>query len=211
MSAERKEARFWDRFARRYAAASIKDTAGYERTLARTAELIRGMPSVLEIGCGTGTMALRLAPEVEHLLATDISPEMITIAREKATAEGCANVEFSVATPREIVAPDGGFDAILAFSVLHLLSDEAATLAHLRKQLKPGGVLISKTPCLNELNLFIRLALPVMQMIGLAPHISSRSAEDLERKIEAAGFTIVERARHGSTDKDFRVFLVAGR
>ena len=37
-----KDARFWNRFARRYAASQIRDPEGYERTLARTAQLIGG-------------------------------------------------------------------------------------------------------------------------------------------------------------------------
>ncbi|HRK24908.1 MAG TPA: class I SAM-dependent methyltransferase [Beijerinckiaceae bacterium] len=211
MTAAHPDARFWDRFARRYAAASIRDTAGYERTLARTSELIRGMASVLEIGCGTGTTALRMAGGVQHLLATDIAPQMIAIAREKVAAQGCSNVAFEVAAPDAITAPDGGFDAILAFNVLHLLRDDAATLAHLHTLLKPGGLLISKTPCLVELNLFIRLAIPVMRRIGLAPYVRVQDAATLESRIAAAGFTIIEQARHGSTGKDFRTFLVARR
>lgn len=211
MSAEASDARFWDRFARRYAASTIKDMAGYERTLARTGDLISGMASVLEIGCGTGTTALRLAPRVQHLRATDISPGMITIAREKAAAEGCTNVTFEVAAPEEITAPDGGLDAILAFNVLHLLRDDAAALAHLHSLLKPGGLLISKTPCLTEVNVLIRLAIPVMRLVGFAPYVTVQDAAALEGKIAAAGFTIIERERHGSTGKDFRTFLVARR
>lgn len=67
------EARFWDRIARKYASDPIKDTAGYERTLARTRELLTHTDTVLEIGCGTGTTALKLAPSVQrrHLRRDD--------------------------------------------------------------------------------------------------------------------------------------------
>ncbi len=209
MTTMARDARFWNRFARRYAASQIRDPEGYERTLARTTQLIRGARSVLEIGCGTGTTALRLAGEVGHLLATDISPDMIAIAREKATAQGCANVDFAVAAPEEVAKPEQGFDAVLAFSVLHLLRDEAAALRHLHDLLKPGGLLVSKTPCLAELNIVIRLAIPIMRWIGLAPHVNLGRAAELERAISAAGFTITERGRHGAKGKDFRLFLVA--
>lgn len=203
------DARFWDRFARRYAASAIKDMAGYERTLARTVELVAGAPAVLEIGCGTGTTALRLAGAVGHLTATDFSPAMIAIARERMAAQGCGNLSFSVAMPEDVAAPDGGFDAILAFNVLHLLRDDAATLRHLHGQLKPGGLFISKTPCLSELNVFIRLAVPVMRLVGLAPYVNALDGAALERRITGAGFAVTERARHGSTGKDARLFLVA--
>ena len=87
------EARFWDRAARKYAAAPISDTAGYERTLTCTREYLKPGDHALEFGCGTGTTALKLAPSVARYVATDISPEMIAIAREKAGKEGVDNAE----------------------------------------------------------------------------------------------------------------------
>ena len=99
------DARFWDRIARKYAADPIKDMDGYARTLDRTRHYLRGTDVVLELGCGTGTTALWLAPHVSRMVATDLSGEMIAIAREKAAAEACRNAEFAVATPER--APDG--------------------------------------------------------------------------------------------------------
>lgn len=211
MLAVQDDARFWDRFARRYSRAKISDMAGYERTLERTTELISGMPAVLEIGCGTGTTALRLAPFVGHMRATDISSGMIGIAKDKAVDAGCPNIEFDVAAPEDVVAGEGTYDAVLAFNLLHLLRDRAATLAHVRQLLKPGGLLISKTVCLTELNPLIRIAIPVMQWVKLAPYVSVIPAERLEQDVIDAGFTIIERARHGSTKKDIRAFIVARR
>jgi ubiquinone/menaquinone biosynthesis C-methylase UbiE len=57
-----RKARFWDRIARKYAADPIADMAGYEATLQRVQGLLSTEQDVLEIGCGTGTTALRLAP-----------------------------------------------------------------------------------------------------------------------------------------------------
>lgn len=203
------EARFWDRAARKYAAAPISDTAGYERTLARTREYLKPGDHALEFGCGTGTTALKLAPSVARYVATDISPEMIAIAREKTGKEGVGNAEFAVATPDAAPWPDGSFDAVLAFNLLHLVAAREAALADAHRLLKPGGLFISKTPCLKEMNPLIRLVVPVMQAFGRAPYVAFFSAHELEREIEAAGFEIVERARHASRGKDARLFLAA--
>jgi ubiquinone/menaquinone biosynthesis C-methylase UbiE len=78
-----KDAQFWDKAARKYAASPIDDEAGFERTLARTRALIAPGVRALELGCGTGTAALRLADAAESYLATDISERMIAIAQEK--------------------------------------------------------------------------------------------------------------------------------
>ncbi len=205
------DAHFWDRTARKYAVDPIKDMVGYERTIARTKELLDGAATVLEIGCGTGTTALRLAPSVTRVIATDVSSEMIVIAREKAAAEACRNAEFSVASAERAPGSDGAYDAVLAFNILHLISERSSMLAHVRRMLKPGGLFISKTPCLSEMNPLIRFAVPVARLVGKAPSVSFFSASELEAGIESAGFTIIERARHGSGRKDPRIFIAAGK
>lgn len=203
------DAGFWDRAARKYAADPIKDMPGYERTLDRVGELLKGSDAVLEIGCGTGTTALRIAPSVSRLTATDVSSEMIAIARERATAQACQNVEFAVATAEHAPGPDGAYDAVLAFNLLHLIADRPAAFARVHRLLKPGGLFISKTPCLSEMNPVIRLAVPVMRLVGKAPYVSFFSATALEAEIADAGFAIIERGRHGSERKDARIFIVA--
>jgi len=203
------DARLWDRVARKYAADPISDIAGYERTIERTRHYLKNDDTAFEFGCGTGTTALKLAPSVAQIVATDISGEMIAIAREKADAEGRCNAAFEVATPDAAPWPDATFDVALGFNVLHLLEARDAALRGVHRLLKPGGLFISKTPCLKEMNLFIRLAVPVMQVFGKAPYVAFFSAEVLEREITAAGFEIIERGRHASRGKDPRPFFVA--
>ena len=203
------DAQFWDRIARKYAGDPISDMAGHERTLERTRRYLNGDETAFEFGCGTGTTALRLAPSVGRIVASDISGEMIAIAREKAAAEGCGNIAFEVARPEAAPWPDGTFDVAFGFNVLHLVAEREAALRGVHRLLRPGGLFISKTPCLKEMNPLIRIAVPLAQLIGKAPHVAFLSAEDLEREISAAGFEIIERARHGSRGKDVRPFLAA--
>ncbi|ANP45954.1 class I SAM-dependent methyltransferase [Candidatus Viadribacter manganicus] len=202
-------ARFWNRIARKYAKDPIADMEGYERTLAHTRRLLKSTDIAFEFGCGTGTSALKLAPSVVRLVASDISPEMIAIAREKAAAEACANVEFAVATPDAAPWPDASFDAAFGFNVLHLVPDRRAVLRGVHRLLKPGGLFISKTPALAEMNVFIRLLVPLMQAVGQAPYVAILSSKDYEREITENGFEIVESGKHGSANRDVRTFFVA--
>jgi ubiquinone/menaquinone biosynthesis C-methylase UbiE len=142
-------------------------------------------------------------------MATDVSSEMIAIAREKATGEACRNVEFSVAPVEHAPGPDGAYDAVLAFNLLHLIADRQSALAHVHRLLKPGGLFVSKTACLSEMNPLIGLAVPVMRLVGKAPYVSFFSATELEAEIAGAGFELIERGRHGSGRKEARVFIVA--
>lgn len=205
------DARFWDRVARKYARYAIRDMAGYECTVARVRESLCSTDAVLEIGCGTGTTALKLAPGVTRYIGTDISSEMIAIAREKAVAERFSNVEFRVVGSDGSTWPAGKFDAVLAFNVMHLVPDRARHLQQVHAALKPGGLFISKTPCLSEMNRLIRLAVPVAQFFGKAPNVAFFSGGELANDIAAAGLTVVEQARHGSKPNEPRIFILARR
>lgn len=207
---EASDARFWDRMAKGYAKSAIADMAGYERTLERTREYLKSTDVVLEFGCGTGTTAIRLAPHVQRYVATDISENMVAIGRQKAADAGVA-VTFEAATVAGTGGADASFDTALGFNILHLIDDRAAALRNVARLLKPGGLLITKTVCLKAMNPLLRVAVPLMRTVGLAPSVAILGPDDVARETEAAGFTIVERAYHGSGKNDARPFYVAMR
>ena len=199
---------FWDRAARKYAADPIADVAGYEATVQRVQALLSSDQDVLEIGCGTGSTALRLAAGTRSFLATDFSADMIAIAKEKLAAQPVAQLSFAVADAD--VPPEGTYDAVLAFNVLHLVADLDRAIAVATQSLKPGGLFVSKTPCLSELNeLITRLALPLMRAIGKAPQVLWFDQHHLQCAFTRQGLDIVSVERHGTRGMDFRVFIVA--
>ncbi len=208
------KARFWNRVARKYAADPIADVAGYEVTLRRVQALLSPVHTVLEIGCGTGSTALRLAPSTRRMLATDVSAEMIAIAREKLAAQPQPQpqLRFGVADAETTASGDACHDTVLAFNVLHLVSDLDLALQAILSTLKPGGIFISKTPCLAEMNPLIpRLLVPLMRALGKAPDLLVFDAAQLRSAFERHGFEIEAVERHGSKRKDIRVFIVARR
>lgn len=203
------KARFWDKIARKYARDPIADMAGYEKTLQRVQALLRPEHEVLEIGCGTGSTALRLAPGVQRMLATDVSAEMIAIAREKLTAQPIPQLAFRVADADAPEPTPAAWDAVLAFNLLHLVTDLPQALRAAVDALKPGGLLISKTACVAEMNPLIRLAIPLMRAIGKAPHVLSFKADELQAAMTQQGLEIVSVERCDSKGKDIRVFIIA--
>ncbi|MFY7975407.1 MAG: class I SAM-dependent methyltransferase [Rubrivivax sp.] len=204
------KARFWNKVARKYAADPIADIAGYETTLARVQALLSPTQRVLELGCGTGTTALRLAAGTARYLGTDVSAEMIAIAREKLAAQPVGPLRFAVADAEARPPEAAAYDTVLAFNVLHLVTDLDRALGAMLPLLKPGGLLISKTPCLAEMNPIVpRLLVPLMRAIGKAPHVLSFDAAHLRSTFERHGLVVDAFERHGSGRKDIRIFIVA--
>lgn len=203
------DARFWDRTSRKYARGAISDQAGYERTLARTRALLKPGDSVLELGCGTGTTALRLAGDVRAYLATDISTEMIAIANEKQAGGPLPTLVFRTATAEALAAEAARFNAVLGFNYLHLVRDLPGTLRRIHAVLAADGVFVSKTPCVGDMNPVFWLALPVMRAIGLAPYAGVFRATELDRQMREAGFEILATENHATKGDDRRPFIVA--
>jgi ubiquinone/menaquinone biosynthesis C-methylase UbiE len=94
---------------------------------------------VLEIGCGTGGFARRLAERSQHVLALDLSGEMIRIAREQSAQ--FPNIEFQLADVRDVPFPIASFDCIATIATLHHLPFPEMLLK-MKTALKPGGVLL---------------------------------------------------------------------
>lgn len=204
------DARFWDRSSRKYARSAIADQARYERTLDRTRALLGSGDRVLELGCGTGTTALRLASGVQDYLATDVSAGMIAIANEKHVAGPTPALAFRTTTAEGLAPDSTQFNAVLGFNYLHLVRDLPGTLRCIHSLLATEGLFISKTPCVGDMNPFIRLAaVPLLQAVGRAPYVSVFRAVDLEQRIGDAGFEILAIESHATKGKDNRPYIAA--
>lgn len=105
--------------------------------------LLSHLPSpcreALEVGCGTGAFSRRLAGRSARVLALDLSPEMVRIARQRSMQ--CPNLEFQIADVTRYELPAEHFDCIASIATLHHLP-LAETLLKLQRALKPGGRLL---------------------------------------------------------------------
>jgi ubiquinone/menaquinone biosynthesis C-methylase UbiE len=128
------------RWARWYDLVSRKLSFGRDRLI----QLAAPAPgeNVLDVGCGTGTLAIALAPKVApgEVHGIDASPQMIEVAKERSANAGLA-IDFRVALIEAIPFPDQLFDLVTSSLMLHHLPDDlkATGLAEIRRVLKPGG------------------------------------------------------------------------
>jgi SAM-dependent methyltransferase len=92
----------------------------------------------LEIGCGSGLLALELSRHFDSVLAIDVSEPMLAIARARRPA---ANLEYRVADAGS-AGLEGEFDAIVSHTTLHHIDDVPALIRRCKAALAPGGRLL---------------------------------------------------------------------
>jgi len=199
---------FWDKLAERYAKQPIANLASYERKLDVTKSRLSPTDVILDIGCGTGSLALELAPHVAAVHALDFSGEMIKIGKRKASDQNVTNITFHQSTLEAAEGFEPGqFDGVCAYNILHLVEDRADTLQRIFAYLKPGGFFISSTVCLGESFVPYRPMIAVMRWLGKAPPVRVFSAEALLRDIRDAGFADISTPDVGA--KKMVAFVVA--
>jgi len=200
---------FWDRRAAAYSKKPVPDADAYARTLERVRAYLEPSDRVLELGCGTGTTALKLAASAREIVATDYSAEMIAIATAKANAEAVSHVRFQRCTLDDEALAAGSFDVVMAMNLLHLLDDLPARLARIRELVRPGGLFLSKTPCIGDQGFALRVVIPLLRAVGRAPFVSFVTERSLVADIEAAGFALEETGMYPKKSRGF--FVVARR
>ncbi|MGI8586320.1 MAG: class I SAM-dependent methyltransferase [Chloroflexia bacterium] len=113
-----------------------------------TADLAQLHPGevVLDVGCGTGTLALaakQRVGETGRVSGIDPSVQMIARARRKA-ARRALEIDFQVGVIEQLAFPDQSFDVVLSTFMMHQLPDDLKRqgLVEIARVLKPGGRLL---------------------------------------------------------------------
>jgi arsenite methyltransferase len=97
---------------------------------------------VVDVGSGAGLDSLIAAQMVGpdgRVIGVDMTPAMLTRARESAEAAALQNVEFRDGFAEKLPIPDEWADVVISNGVLNLAPDKAAALGEMQRALKPGG------------------------------------------------------------------------
>lgn len=138
---------FWQRMAPNYDRHVKWLGKSQERVIHHLREQLQGAKRILDVGTGTGNIALALAEVVQEVDGVDPSPLMLQEARAKAEARNVQNVRFSEQDAYRLKFSDGTFDAVIISHVLHIIDKPELALSEARRVLKNGGLLIAPTYC----------------------------------------------------------------
>ena len=167
-----------------------------DRVYRRVAELVRG-PNVLDLGCGTGNMTMRLARLGLCVVGVDLSPEMLAVAKHK-VPPGAA-VRFVQTGAVELIDhfPAESFDTVVSILVFSELSDaeRRLVLRQCRCLLRPGGRLILadevRAPTFYRRMLHNLVRVPLSVITYLLTQTSTSPVSELKAKLSETGFSII--------------------
>jgi ubiquinone/menaquinone biosynthesis C-methylase UbiE len=95
---------------------------------------------LIELGCGTGFYTKALAANAGHVMATDLSDEMLAVARTQ--LKDLQNVTVAKADCEKTAFPDGKFGSAFMANVIHIIENPSTTLKEAYRILKDGGLLL---------------------------------------------------------------------
>jgi len=164
-------------------------------TLVAQAELADGL-RVLEIGCGTGNVTVRVKRDEPGADVVGADPDPLALARAQRKARGLTGIRFERAYAQELPFADEEFDRVLSSMMLHHLDDDvqAGAAAEIHRVLRPGGTLH-----------IVYVGGPMTAHDGFAarrmlrsPHISGSLGDAIPRLLRSVGFdcTVVASRPH---------------
>lgn len=105
----------------------------------------RAGESVLDVGCGVGLDVLvagLLVGSSGRAVGIDLTPEMVELPRQLASAHPSGNVEIVVANVETLPFPDASFDSVISNAALNLVPDKDRAFDEIHRVLKPGGAFV---------------------------------------------------------------------
>jgi ubiquinone/menaquinone biosynthesis C-methylase UbiE len=155
--------------------------------------------SVLDVGCGTGSLAVAAKQRVGTdgaVFGIDASPEMIARANRKAR-KAAVDIAFQQAAAEALPFPDQQFDLVLSTLMLHHLPRKTrqACACEIRRVLRPGGRLLA-----------VDFGSPSHQRLSLITHFHRHgytNLDDIIAMLNAAGFDTMESGAVGMTNLHF--------
>lgn len=169
-----------------------------DKVYARLSGNIKEGQRVLDIGCGTGALAVRAARRGARVKGIDVNPQMLEIAQRRVDREGLGpNVELCELGVAELGAEkEGTYDVVTSGLCFSELTENELVYAmkEIRRILKPGGLLLVADE-VRPKNLAKRLLIslvrfPLVVITYVLTQTTTRSVANLPARIKEAGLTI---------------------
>jgi len=190
---ELKKEEYWSRFAHDYdeGVDYIVGEAIQQEIVKRLLEE-HNLGDVVEFGCGTGYFTKVIAQNAEHVITTDLSDEMLEVARTQSKA--FQNITIQKADCENVSFPSGKFDTVFMANVIHFIENPLKALQESYRILKDGGLLLLVDYTGYSMKWFekMKLGIRFIKKCGMPPRYaqSNLSPDEFSSLVEGAGFTL---------------------
>lgn len=159
--------------------------------LGRLVELAQARPGwrALDIGTGTGHTAFALAPHVAEVVATDLTPAMLSEAEKLQARNGLVNVTFRIADVHDLPFEDTSFDLVACRRAAHHFADIDRSLAEMVRVLKPGGRIVIDDRSVPE-DEFVDRTMNELDLYHDRSHVRQYRPSEWKTMLEAQGITV---------------------
>jgi ubiquinone/menaquinone biosynthesis C-methylase UbiE len=145
--------------------------------------------TILEIGCGTGYFTRELTQRGADIIAIDVSPDLLEIAKAKSSAP---NVRYEIQNASALTYSDATFDSVVGSSILHHLEIEEA-LREIHRVLKHGGTIYFTEPNMLNPQIAIQKNVPsIKRRLGDSPDETAFFRWSLRRLLEQTGYRSIQ-------------------
>ena len=190
---QRAEERYWSRFASSY------DIDGEYVVGRRILQLIeealaneKSPGNAIELGCGTGYFTKTIARNASHIVATDLSKEMLEVARSR--LRELKNITIQKADCAKIAFPAERFDSVFLINLLHVIDHPSQCLRESYRVLRNEGsvIVVDFTGHRLSFSKKMKLGFRYLRTWGLPPPggRNNMSPEELALLVERAGFRV---------------------
>jgi ubiquinone/menaquinone biosynthesis C-methylase UbiE len=160
------------------------------------AELVGQQPAAvaLDMGCGGGHVAFRLAPQVGKVVAYDLSEPMLATVAAEASRRGLGNIVTLHGAAEALPCPDASFDLVATRYSAHHWHDLAGGLAQMQRALKPGGMALFMdvvSPGQRLLDTWLQ----TIELLRDTSHVRNASLDEWRAELAAVGFKVGQLAR----------------
>lgn len=184
--------KFWDRVSGWSLAESAANSTLTKHLNNKFGVYILPGDTVLDYGCGTGTITLKIARNANKVYGIDVSEGMLKRAQQNLISQNIHNATFCKITALNKMFEDGTFDVITIFNVLQYIENRKELLTEFYKLLKPQGILIIAAPCFSGMNTFAALYMTFLRFVRIMPETYFFSTDRIEKEITDTGLTIIE-------------------
>jgi len=193
--AEYEKEKYWSKFAntfdedQRYiVGGAVQQQAIVERLSGE-----RDLGELIELGCGAGFYTKFLVANASHVVATDLSDEMLAVARTQ--LKDLQNVTVAKADCEKTDFPDGKFGSVFMANLVHVIENPSTTLKEAYRILKDGGLLLIVDYTGYGMKWFekMKMGMRALRKFGRPPSSSRNlSPDELCSLVESAGFKVEE-------------------